>query len=501
MKTGMPGTEIRTTPCPLTRYAEPRLAGSAVVRRGALHRALPQTGEILDREHGTSRDRNGDREAESENASARRPPAACGFGVRRPRLDPLPHGGEHPAGSVRGGGMAEQETFAFAAKKAEPGASAARGSGPKRAKTPPPEPQPDAKAAKPAEAERAEERRGATSRRSRAARAARAPPRTSSRSSSARSRSPSSSRRTATCSASTTRARRCSPTVKEARRQLARRLRGGAASCPTSRVEIAPARRDALPRSRSRTTARASCGAGAEDLRQAALRLEVPPPAAEPRPAGHRHLRGGHVRPAHHRQADRDHHAHRARSTAHHFELVIDTKKNEPKVKRDEEVEVGRASTARASRSSSRATTRRASARSTSTSRRSSLANPHVEIAYVPPKAEEHGASYEFPRVADELPPRDRRDQAAPARRRARRADADAARHRRRATCARASQSDFSRVSSTHRRARSARRAGVARRAGPREIAREEAERSTRRSRPRRSWRRRRTASRRSARS
>ena len=51
--------------------------------------------------------------------------------------------------------------------------------------------------------------------------------------------------------------------------------------------------------------------AGPEGLRQAALRLEVPPPAAEPRPAGHRHLRGRHVRPAHDRQADRHHDAHR----------------------------------------------------------------------------------------------------------------------------------------------------------------------------------------------
>ena len=40
--------------------------------------------------------------------------------------------------------MAEQETFAFAAKKAEPGASAARGSRPKRAKTPPPHKPPKA---------------------------------------------------------------------------------------------------------------------------------------------------------------------------------------------------------------------------------------------------------------------------------------------------------------------------------------------------------------------
>ena len=43
------------------------------------------------------------------------------------------------------------------------------------------------------------------------------------------------------------------------------------------------------------------------DLRQAALRLEVPPPADEPRPAGHRHQRRRHARPADHRQAGQDH--------------------------------------------------------------------------------------------------------------------------------------------------------------------------------------------------
>ena len=43
------------------------------------------------------------------------------------------------------------------------------------------------------------------------------------------------------------------------------------------------------------------------DLRQAALRLEVSPPAAEPRAAGHRHQRGRHVRRADDRQAGEDH--------------------------------------------------------------------------------------------------------------------------------------------------------------------------------------------------
>ena len=48
-----------------------------------------------------------------------------------------------------------------------------------------------------------------------------------------------------------------------------------------------------------------------QGLRQAALRLEVPQALAEPRPAGHRHLGGRHVRPAHDRQARADPLAHR----------------------------------------------------------------------------------------------------------------------------------------------------------------------------------------------
>ena len=47
--------------------------------------------------------------------------------------------------------------------------------------------------------------------------------------------------------------------------------------------------------------------ADSADLRQAALRQQVPPPADEPRPAGHRHLGRRHVRHAHDRQAGEDH--------------------------------------------------------------------------------------------------------------------------------------------------------------------------------------------------
>ena len=48
--------------------------------------------------------------------------------------------------------------------------------------------------------------------------------------------------------------------------------------------------------------------AGGERLRPTAVRLQVPPPEDEPRPAGHRHQRRRHVRADHHRQADGDPH-------------------------------------------------------------------------------------------------------------------------------------------------------------------------------------------------
>ena len=59
-----------------------------------------------------------------------------------------------------------------------------------------------------------------------------------------------------------------------------------------------------LPRGGAGQRARHREGPGAEDLRQAPLRLEVPPLQAGAGPAGDRHLRGRHVRPAHHGQAD-----------------------------------------------------------------------------------------------------------------------------------------------------------------------------------------------------
>ena len=92
------------------------------------------------------------------------------------------------------------------------------------------------------------------------------------------------------------------------------------------------------------------------------------------------------------------------RKPAHRFELVIDTQKNEPKIKREQEVdwphnhgtrvEIELEGSYRGGQHSVDAYIRQIS-----------LANPHAEITYVPPKAEEHGAEHVFERVTKELPP------------------------------------------------------------------------------------------------
>jgi DNA topoisomerase-6 subunit B len=88
---------------------------------------------------------------------------------------------------------------------------------------------------------------------------------------------------------------------------------------------------------------------------------------------------------------------------AHHFELVIDTKKNEPKVTVDTEVEWPHDHGTRVEIELEGAY--RGGQHSVDAYiRQISLANPHARITYVPPKAEEHGAEHEFPRVSDELP-------------------------------------------------------------------------------------------------
>jgi DNA topoisomerase-6 subunit B len=89
---------------------------------------------------------------------------------------------------------------------------------------------------------------------------------------------------------------------------------------------------------------------------------------------------------------------------AHHFELVIDTRSNEPRVKRDEvvpwdkphgtRVEIELEGAWRGGQHSVEAYVRQIS-----------LANPHAEIQFVPPKPDERGEVHVYPRVAKDLPP------------------------------------------------------------------------------------------------
>ena len=93
-----------------------------------------------------------------------------------------------------------------------------------------------------------------------------------------------------------------------------------------------------------------------------------------------------------------------AKKKAHHLELVIDTQKNEPKVTRDDEVdwpkdhgtrvEIELEAAYRGGRQGVEAYLRQVS-----------LANPHAQIAFVPPKSADGDTEKAFPRVAEELPP------------------------------------------------------------------------------------------------
>jgi DNA topoisomerase VI subunit B len=89
---------------------------------------------------------------------------------------------------------------------------------------------------------------------------------------------------------------------------------------------------------------------------------------------------------------------------AHHFELVIDTRSNQPKVKRDEEVSWEKAHGTRVEIELEGAW--RGGQHSVDAYiRQISLANPHARIVYLPPKSAGAPESVEFPRVAEELPP------------------------------------------------------------------------------------------------
>jgi DNA topoisomerase-6 subunit B len=89
---------------------------------------------------------------------------------------------------------------------------------------------------------------------------------------------------------------------------------------------------------------------------------------------------------------------------AHHFELVIDTRKNEPKVKVDKTVSWEKDHGTRVE-IELEGNYRGGQHSVDNYIRQISLANPHAQITYVPPKAEAHGAQHVFPRVSDEVPP------------------------------------------------------------------------------------------------
>jgi DNA topoisomerase VI subunit B len=92
------------------------------------------------------------------------------------------------------------------------------------------------------------------------------------------------------------------------------------------------------------------------------------------------------------------------KKAAHHFELVIDTKSNEPKVKRDDEVTWEREHGTRVEIELEGAY--RGGQHSVDAYiRQISLANPHAKITFVPPKPEKYGAQHVFDRVTEELPP------------------------------------------------------------------------------------------------
>ncbi len=93
-----------------------------------------------------------------------------------------------------------------------------------------------------------------------------------------------------------------------------------------------------------------------------------------------------------------------AKKPAHEFELAIDTRSNEPKLRRDREiewkpphgtrVEIELEGSYRGGQHSVDAYIRQIS-----------LANPHAALEYQPPKAEKNGGSRHFPRVSEALPP------------------------------------------------------------------------------------------------
>ncbi len=92
------------------------------------------------------------------------------------------------------------------------------------------------------------------------------------------------------------------------------------------------------------------------------------------------------------------------RRDAHHFELVIDTQKNRPHVRKDDVVKWKKDHGTRVE-IELEGNYRGGQHSVDNYIRQISLANPHARITYVPPVAEEHGEEHDFPRVTKTLPP------------------------------------------------------------------------------------------------
>ena len=90
---------------------------------------------------------------------------------------------------------------------------------------------------------------------------------------------------------------------------------------------------------------------------------------------------------------------------AHHMELVIDTQKNEPRVKVDRVVEWENVDHGTRVEIELEGAYRGGQHSVDAYIRQISLANPHARLTYRPPKAESFGDLHEFPRVTEELPP------------------------------------------------------------------------------------------------
>ena len=91
------------------------------------------------------------------------------------------------------------------------------------------------------------------------------------------------------------------------------------------------------------------------------------------------------------------------RRQSHEFELVIDTQKNKPQVKRDRVVKWPKHHGTRVE-IELEGNYRGGQHSVDNYIRQISLANPHAQITYVPPVAEEHGDEHVFPRVTRKLP-------------------------------------------------------------------------------------------------